>query len=123
MPESTDQVVQHARERMRKQIAKCSQRAAQKLSQKIKSGLKPSLASVADLIARLLISGTMRSRGSASPKPRTLRLWQLLDTSWKPCCGTIRTSGNRPCAGLWMPWQGDALRGVMSQTTSQNRPM
>ena len=53
MPESSDQVVQHARDRLREQIEKCSQRAAQKIAARLKSvHSKPTVALLAELIAR-----------------------------------------------------------------------
>jgi hypothetical protein len=53
MPESNDQLVQQARERMQEQIYRCSQRAAQKIAARLKSGPKkpPSVAVLAELIA------------------------------------------------------------------------
>jgi hypothetical protein len=47
MPESSDQVLQHAREVLREQIYRCSQRAAQEIGARLKSGPKkpPSVAS------------------------------------------------------------------------------
>ena len=51
--ESSDQVVQHAREVRREQIYRCSQRAAQKIAARLKSGPKkpPTVAVLAELIA------------------------------------------------------------------------
>ena len=50
MPESNDQVVQQARDRMREQIDKCAQRAARKIVAKFNAG-KPSTVAVAKVIA------------------------------------------------------------------------
>ena len=53
MPESSDQVVQHAREVRQERIYRCSQRAAQMIAARLKSGPKkpPSVAVLAELIA------------------------------------------------------------------------
>jgi len=53
MKETGDQVVQHAHDRLREQIEKCSQRAAQKIAGRLKSvHKKPSVEVLAELIAR-----------------------------------------------------------------------
>ena len=50
MPESNDQVVEQARDRMREQIEKCAGRAAQKIAEKVRTG-KISTDALAKLIA------------------------------------------------------------------------
>jgi len=53
MPESNDQLVQQARERLQEQIYRCSQRAAEKIAARLKSvPKKPSVPLLAELIAR-----------------------------------------------------------------------
>ena len=53
MSETNDQIVQAAKDRLREQIAKCSQRAAQKIAARLKSvHKKPSVELLAELIAR-----------------------------------------------------------------------
>ena len=49
-PESSDEVVRHARELRAKQIQDCSRRAAQKIATKIKAG-KISIDALAEIIA------------------------------------------------------------------------
>ena len=51
MPESSDQVIQHAREARQKQIQECSRRIAQKILARFKTG-KPSTDVLAKLIAQ-----------------------------------------------------------------------
>src|SRR5215472_17467510 len=53
MPETNDQLVQQARDRLHAQIEKCSQRAAQRIAARLKSvSKKPSVELLAELIAR-----------------------------------------------------------------------
>jgi len=51
MPESSDQVVQHAREVRQKQIHECSRRAARKILAQLSKGSKPSADALTKLIA------------------------------------------------------------------------
>jgi len=51
MPESSDQVIQHAREVRPKQIQECSSRAARKILAQLSKGSKPTADSLAKLVA------------------------------------------------------------------------